>query len=147
MSVHRVYSRGATDLLLHAWSRFDQPSEDRTNLSPDAEFLQVSMLHLAAGQRVPPHLHVKRPADAPAPPRTQECWIVIRGLVVATLFDTDGQPLSRVELPGGTILVTFNGGHAMECPDGDTVMLEVKTGPYLGRDYTVIAGATAPPGS
>ncbi len=35
----------------------------------------------------------------------------------------------------GFILVMYNGGHSLECLDEDSVMLEFKNGPYIGRDF------------
>jgi hypothetical protein len=104
--------------------------------------LQVSALKLPAAKKVNPHLHHPRaPNPSAGPGITQECWIVLRGEIKVSLFDLDQRPLHQQALSQGQLLVTFYGGHALECGTAGAMMIECKNGPYLGRDYTTFEPA------
>jgi hypothetical protein len=107
----------------------------RTDISPCDQFLQVSIIPLPVGKIVPPHIHDLRKNSTVAATVTQESWVVLRGKIRIRLFDVDRMLLHEDELLPGFLLVTFNGGHALECLERETVMLEFKNGPYLGRDF------------
>ena len=62
---------------------------------------------------------------------TQESWVVLRGLVIASLFDLDDAILAEVPLHEGDLSITFFGGHTYRCVE-DALVYEFKTGPYLG---------------
>ena len=57
---------------------------------------------------------------------------MIRGKIRVRLFDIDHSPLDEQVLSAGCLLVTYDGGHSLECIEEDTVMLEFKNGPYEG---------------
>lgn len=107
----------------------------RTDISPPDQLLQVSIVPLAAQREVRPHIHLPRTIPLPAETVTQECWLVLRGKIRVRLFDLDQTFLYEQELLAGFLLVTYNGGHALECLEKDTVILEFKNGPYLGKDF------------
>lgn len=108
-------------------------SSDRIDLSPSDEFLQLSVVPLKAGRGVKPHRAVPRSLGGHGP--VQESWIVIRGAIDVSLFDTDGSLLKSATLPAGWLLVTFRGGHGFSTIDEQTTIIECKLGPYVGRDY------------
>lgn len=133
--VQYIESRVAPGTLLHALIDTNRRGADRTDASPPAEALQISVLELQGGASVSPHAHNRLPPHEGAE-RTQESWIVMRGSLQVTLFDVDNLPLRQQVLSSGWILITFRGGHSFECTSDGTLLVECKTGPYLGRDYS-----------
>lgn len=114
-----------------------EPFDSRLDLTDAGQWLQVSVLRVPAGKIVGPHIHVPRErTEEMAAPITQECWIVVHGELRVRLFDLDHRLLDRRALGPGSILVTFNGGHALEGSAQGALMIECKNGPYGGRDYT-----------
>jgi hypothetical protein len=67
---------------------------------------------------------------------------VLRGVVVAHLYDLDDTPLAEVPLHAGDLSVTFYGGHTYCCSE-DALVYEFKTGPYLGveQDKVFLRGS------
>ena len=132
----KVYSKSEPEKLLHVIIDTNEPFENRADLTSAEQWLQVSVLNLAKGRKVNPHIHNPREQVASsAPGITQECWIVLRGEIKASLFDLDRNLLHEQKMPQGHLLVTFYGGHSLESENG-ALMVECKNGPYLGRDYT-----------
>lgn len=140
MTFESVYSRIDSTKLLHALASAFQEGNARVDLSPPSEFLQASIVPLGEGRRVAPHIHSPRDTAAPGPSVTQESWLVLRGRIRVELFDLDQSPLVQREMSAGQLLVTFYGGHALECIEPGTIVLEFKTGPYLGRDFVSFSG-------
>lgn len=135
MSTYPIFSKVAPPRLLHTIADAMAADADRTDISPPDQFLQVSIVPLTAQRVVPPHIHLPRTIPLPAETVTQECWLVLRGKIRVRLFDLDQTLLHEQELLAGFLLVTYNGGHALECLEKDTLMLEFKNGPYLGKDF------------
>jgi hypothetical protein len=133
----KIFSKSDPARLLHVILDTNAPLENRLDLSEGKEWLQVSVMKLPSGKTVNPHIHQPR-AQAPAAPAgiTQECWMVLRGELKIRLFDLDQTLLHQQALTSGHLLVTFYGGHALECGSEGALMVECKNGPYLGRDYT-----------
>ena len=111
-------------------SRTAQPVE-RLDVCDESEFLQVARIHPPRGKQYPAHKHIRNVREVSL---TQECWIVMRGSVRARYYDTDGLKLRDHLLTAGDVSITFRGGHAYEILEEDTVIIEVKNGPYVGRD-------------
>ena len=64
----------------------------------------------------------------------QESWVIIKGSVEASFFDTDGTLLEKQVLRQGDCSMTFEGGHTYLILEDDTVVYEYKTGPYQGQE-------------
>jgi hypothetical protein len=132
------YSQFERGRLLHMVCRGSELSEKRANLTDPSEFLQLAGLRLSAGDAFRPHKHlpIERVTSI-----TQESWVVIRGVVIASLFDVDDLLLAEVSLQAGDLSITFYGGHTYRCTE-DALVYEFKTGPYLGveRDKVFIQG-------
>ena len=131
MSVRTIYSKVRPGRALHAIADALAPGSGRTDVSTPEQFLQASVVPLRSGRVVAPHTHAPR-RDLSCPPVTQESWVVIRGKIRVRLFDIDHSPLDEQVLSAGCLLVTYDGGHSLECIEEDTVMLEFKNGPYEG---------------
>ena len=135
--MNKIYSIKKPGRLLHVVLDTNEPFENRLDLCDVAQWLQISVLKPPVGKKVNPHFHQPRAQHPPGGPGiTQECWSVLRGEIKIRLFDLDQTPLHEQALAPGHLLVTFYGGHALECDSADALMIECKNGPYLGRDYT-----------
>ncbi len=62
-----------------------------------------------------------------------EVLLVRQGRMEADFYDEDRQFLERRVLEQGDLLVLVSGGHGFRCME-DTVLLEIKQGPYIGPD-------------
>lgn len=135
MLVNKIYSRVNPKRLLHTIANANAIRGDRVDISEPQEFLQASIIALPAHKQVAPHVHDQRSLNSAAATITQECWVVMRGRIHVRLFDDDLQLLHEEALSTGYLLVSYGGGHGLQCLDEDAVILEFKNGPYLGRDF------------
>jgi cupin fold WbuC family metalloprotein len=126
----KIYSRIKPDLLLHIIN-YVEDIDKRCDICPPNEFLQVASFKLMKNKTFQPHKHIKKLV---AHDITQETWIVIRGSIEAILYDIDDTILERVLLKTGDCSITFRGGHNYLCLEDDTLVIEVKDGPYLGQN-------------
>ncbi len=104
-------------------------SEMRTLMfTPEDWGLQVGLLSRPRGYAVRPHTHVRER------PRGEACelLIVLRGRIRVSLLDQDGRVLRTLELADGQGIV-MRCPHAVDILD-DSVILEVKEGPYPGPE-------------
>lgn len=128
--MHKVYSKVDPNILLHIAFRYNDITEQRQDISPNEEFLQISTFSLEYQKTFRPHKHI--PCDKHAT-ITQECWIVLTGHVRVSYYDLDDTLLEQVNLGSGDLTVTFRGGHTYESLTDDTRVYEIKTGPYSGQ--------------
>jgi hypothetical protein len=134
----KIHSKAEPGRLLHVIVDTREPFSNRLDLCDPGQWLQVSVLNLPPDKKVSPHIHQPRAQPPPGGPGiTQECWVVLRGELKIRLFDLDQTPLHQQTLTSGHLLMTFYGGHALECEAHGALMIECKNGPYQGRDYTV----------
>ena len=93
----------------------------------DLEF-QVGFVVYPAGGSVRPHRHapVTRTIE-----RTCEVIVVKKGKCEVDLFNDDRQLVATRELVAGDLIILVNGGHGFRMKE-DTVLLEIKQGPYFG---------------
>jgi hypothetical protein len=134
--MERVFSSGDGKLLLHVIMNTAAAASERVDLSTAEEFLQISVVPLAAGREIKPHRALSRPVGGEGP--VQEAWIVMRGSIEVGLYDIDRTFLKSAVLTAGWILVTFRGGHSFKTLSDPTTLIECKIGPYVGRDYEFI---------
>ena len=132
------YSQVEPEKLLHMVCRASDLNEKRVNVSEPDEFLQLAGLRLSSGDTFRAHKHL--PLER-VTTMTQESWVVIRGTVIASLFDIDDTLLADVPLHAGDLSITFYGGHTYRCVE-DALVYEFKTGPYFGmeKDKVFIQG-------
>jgi cupin fold WbuC family metalloprotein len=135
-STRRFLSRNAAGRILHAVVDTTRTTGHRTDVSPPAEWLQLSVIALGDGASMRPHTHNPRSAERAPASVTQEAWLVLRGSIQVSLYDEDAAFLEELTLAAGHILVTFYGGHAFAGAQPGTLLVECKNGPYEGRDYT-----------
>lgn len=129
----KIYSKKQPTVLCHMiYTPGENNTKQRVDVAPEDQFIQVSHLNLKKDTTFKPHKHIWKAA-----PRefviAQESWCVMKGLVLVHFFDIDGQPLSDMELPAGSISLTFQGGHTYTALR-DSEVYEYKTGPYEGQE-------------
>jgi hypothetical protein len=103
------------------------PPAQTTFHTPGDLPLQVGQVVYPAGGRIPPHAHRNFNRDIRG---TTEVLIVQRGRVTLNLYAEDKAFLCSRVLEKDDVIVLVSGGHGFEFAE-DTVLLEVKQGPYL----------------
>ena len=64
---------------------------------------------------------------------TQEAWIVFQGTIQSSFYDLDNSHIEDVVLKAGDCAILFRGGHKLTVLENDSIMYEIKTGPYHGK--------------
>jgi hypothetical protein len=93
--------------------------------------LQVGLLTLPPGHTIAAHTHL--PKDACPLEPTQEFLLVVRGKMEVRFFDEAGKGFHTETMHEGDALFHIRGGHAFRFFE-ETRLIEVKSGPYRGRE-------------
>ncbi len=127
--MNRIFSKIKKDCLLLSIIKSNEVSNERTDLSPENEILQVSTKKLTKGKVFQAHKHnkIKRTTQT-----TQEAWVFLSGSVRAYFYDLDDTLILDIKLSAGDCVVVFNAGHGFEVLEEDTIIYEFKNGPYYG---------------
>tara|TARA_B100001123_G_C15210617_1_gene987104 strand:- start:158 stop:589 length:432 start_codon:yes stop_codon:yes gene_type:complete len=132
--VEIIYSKIASNKILHIVHReqefYNLEKGHRKDLVDVKEFIQLSAMKMKKGQTFKPHQHIWK--DGEKRVVTQESWIVIKGSVKCSFFDTDGSLLIEPILNAGDCSITLGGGHTYTILEENTLVYEFKTGPYKG---------------
>ena len=125
----RFYSKVDPDILLFTLNKSEDITYDRTDLSPEDQYLQVATKTLSKDTTFRPHRHLKltRQID-----KTQEAWVFLSGKVRASFYDIDDTLFLETELSAGDCAVAYNAGHSFIVLEDKTTLYEFKNGPYLG---------------
>ena len=124
-----IYSKIKKDVPLLVINRFSEINERRIDVCPDTEYLQVSTKKMPKGLTFKPHKHNILERNTK---KTQEGWIIFEGKVMASFWDIDDTLLFNTILEKGDCAIVFNAGHSFEVLEEDTILYEIKTGPYYG---------------
>jgi hypothetical protein len=103
------------------------PSETTFHTNPE-HALQVGHIVHSAGHEIPRHIHVPVERQITGTP---EVLMVRHGRCQIDVYDSSRHLVATRELAAGDILVLLAGGHGFRMLE-DTVLLEVKQGPYAG---------------
>jgi hypothetical protein len=103
------------------------PTETRY-MTPDDCNLQVGHVVYAGGTEIPRHMHLPVERHLTT---TAEVLLVQRGRCEVDIFGPDRRLVATRELNAGDLLIAVAGGHGFRVFE-DTVLLEVKQGPYPG---------------
>jgi hypothetical protein len=95
----------------------------------DATF-QAGFVVNAAGGGVVPHIHLPVVRNIVG---TAELLLVWRGRCIVDVYGDDRTLLASRELAAGDLVVSLGGGHGFRMLE-DTVLFEVKQGPYGGQE-------------
>ena len=104
--------------------------EQTTFLTPPEYKQQVGFVVYPAGGHIQRHVH--RPLERHLV-GTSEVLVVRQGCCEVDFYNDDRQLVATRELREGDIMLMVGGGHGFRMLD-DTVLIEVKQGPYTGID-------------
>jgi mannose-6-phosphate isomerase-like protein (cupin superfamily) len=99
-----------------------------TFLTPDDCNLQVGHVVYPAGGEITRHMHLPVERHLVG---TTEVLVVERGRCEVDVFGPERQLVTTCELTAGDMLIAVGGGHGFRVLE-DTVLLEIKQGPYPG---------------
>lgn len=104
--------------------------ERTTFLTPGTFGQEMGLIVYAAGQHLQPHAHlpVIRQVEG-----TTECVMVRKGRCIIDFYDDSQNPFLSRELGLGDVVLLIRGGHGFRMLE-DTILFEVKQGPYMGDD-------------
>ena len=129
-----IYSKINPNQVLHIIHREKEfnniTNGHRVDIVDEKEFIQLSALKMSKGQTFRAHQHVWK--DGEKKVIAQESWVVIKGSVKCSFFDTDGSLLVEPVLNIGDCSITLGGGHTYSILEQNTLVYEYKTGPYKG---------------
>ena len=97
-------------------------------LTPVELTQQLGFVVYPAGGVIRPHVHL--PLERPIV-GTTEVLLVRAGRCEIDLYDDERKPVATCELGQGDVILIARGGHGLRMLE-DTVLFEVKQGPYLG---------------
>lgn len=120
--LHQTYKPGVTSATTNGLTRED--------ISPAEESIQGAWLIMENGKTFKPHKHIKFMRDMPM---AQEAWIVMKGTVKVTYYDLDDNIIQTEVLEEGDATFTYRGGHNYQALEDNTIVYELKTGPYMGQ--------------
>jgi len=130
--MYKIYSKQRPNKLLHLVHRLDE-IQARTDVADEDKFLQLATLRMSKGKTFKPHQHIWKPSPTQEV-IAQESWVVIKGSVEVSFYDTNGELLEKAVINAGDCSMTFEGGHTYLILEDDTVVYEYKTGPYQGQE-------------
>jgi hypothetical protein len=101
-----------------------------TFVTPPEINLQLGFVVYPAGGQVIRHMHkpIKRNIEG-----TTELLVIKRGRCVMDIYDDHMTLVESKELKQGDIVLMIAGGHGFRMME-DTILLEIKQGPYTGID-------------
>lgn len=104
-------------------------SSDITSfVTPPEQSFQVGLVVYPEGGEIRSHFHRKIERSLS---NTSEVLVVREGRCEIDIFDNQQELVATMELQTGDVMVMVSGGHGFRMLE-DTVMLEIKQGPYLG---------------
>ena len=124
-----IHDQANTRIAIHFSA--DEFKDGLTFFSADGDFLQVGSWRYPQGKKLLAHIH--NPAKREIA-WTQECVFVIRGELAAAIYDGNKKLLETIHLKSLEGLVLLAGGHGYEILKNDTLVLEIKNGPYVGAE-------------
>ena len=135
--IQTIYSMIEPGIMLHQIVKPKNSSHGRINVSPDHESLQVAHIRLKFNQTFQAHKHVLHNRNMPM---AQESWIVISGKVKVFHYDLNDKIINESILLPGDCTITYRGGHNYLAMEDNSLVYEIKTGPYHGveNDKTFI---------
>lgn len=128
-----IYSKIDPEKLLHFIIRKNRIKVDRYDAICDKERLQLAVINMNEGKTFKAHKHNDHIITHEG--RAQEIWVIITGKVAASYYDEDGAYLDTHPLNPGDLTCTLYGGHNYEAMTDDTLVYEIKSGPYFGQEH------------
>ena len=118
------------DRVLACIIRHEMQPPKTTFVTEDTLNFQAGFIVYPANSEIPRHIHkpIRRELNA-----TSEVLIVKKGRCEVDFFTAEKIMVATRELRTGDMVVLFHGGHGFRILE-DTVLLEIKQGPYTGLD-------------
>lgn len=110
--------------------RAEMSPERTTFITPDEYKQQVGFVVYPAGGEVARHVHRQLERRIIG---TSEVLVIKQGRCEMDVYNDDHELVATRELKRGDVLIMVAGGHGFRMLE-DTVLLEVKQGPYTGVD-------------
>lgn len=105
--------------------------KDGVNFVSKKDFpLQLGISSYKKDNRIKPHFHIEKEIKVN---KVQEVIHIESGRTMVSLYDLNGKKFKSVELSDGDTIFFVDGGHGFEMLE-DTKIIEVKQGPYFGKD-------------
>ena len=103
--------------------------KERYDITDENKFIQISLLNLKNIKSSMPHMHLEIQKKTHI---SHEAWIVISGKLNVKFYDIDKSLVHEDILNKGDLSILFQGGHKLEPLSKNTMIFEVKNGPYMG---------------
>jgi len=125
LPIERIEKKGT---LIAYIIRAEKMPEQTEFITPDDVKQQVGFVVYPKGGEIKRHVHVPIERHLIG---TSEVILVRKGLLELDLYTENKELLGTWELRKGDLLLLISGGHGFRCLE-DTVLLEIKQGPYTG---------------
>lgn len=109
--------------------RGDYSPKNTEFFSSDEDILQLGFIVYNKDEKITPHLHTKATRIIKGTP---EVLIVKKGKILTTFYNVRKEKVGEKILYENDIIVLLKGGHGFEMIE-DSILIEVKQGPYLGN--------------
>ena len=104
--------------------------EKTTFLTPQNLNLQLGFVVYPANGEIPRHAHLPLERHVIG---TSEALIIKKGRCMIDFYDKNRELVTTRELREGDVVLLVEGGHGFRMLE-DTVLLEIKQGPYTGQE-------------
>lgn len=131
--VYRIYSLVQPNKIIAIISK--NLSGKRVNLTDENQILQASIINFGRNTTVTAHSHLDTERNTFG---TQEAWVVLKGKAEVLLYDLDKKLINSKLISKGHIIILLGGGHALKTKSRSFAMVEIKNGPYFGKDYDAV---------
>jgi hypothetical protein len=108
--------------------RADAATHSTSFITPDEVTLQAGFVVYGAGGEVTPHVHLPIERNIVG---TSEFLLVRSGRCVVDFYDAERHLIASTTLGPGDAVLSVSGGHGFQMTE-DTVLLELKQGPFVG---------------
>lgn len=110
-------------------------SQEGTEFFTSEEFpQQVGFISKKKGEIIQAHTHRLSKREIYL---TQEVLVIRKGIIKVDLYDTQREYFDSRVLQAGDVILLVGGGHGYEALE-DVEMVEIKQGPYLGKDDRIL---------
>lgn len=104
---------------------------DKTQFITPLDYMQqIGFIVHDKDEKIPPHVHVPQKRNLTG---TSEVLWVRSGRVEVTFYSNARKEVARRVLESGDVVLLVGGGHGFRMLE-ETVMLELKQGPYIGLE-------------
>lgn len=105
--------------------------KEGVNFISDPEFpLQLGISNYKKNEEIKAHFHIENEIKIN---KIQEIVYIKKGKTLVNLYNKEGFNFKSIELITGDIIFFIEGGHGFKMLE-ETDIIEVKQGPYFGRD-------------